>query len=61
MARDRHERENAVRPAVATSLSPPRPMAAASAPAKKRSHAKRRIPSGDGGLDFIAAAPSTKK
>jgi len=36
-------------------------MAAASTPAKKHSHAKGRIPSGDDGLDFIAAVPSTKK
>lgn len=61
MARDRREREAAIRPAAATSLSPPRPMAAASAPAKRHSHAKRRTPSGDDGLDFIAAVPSTKK
>jgi hypothetical protein len=60
MVRDRRERESALRPASAGSLSGPPPAVAASAPAKKHARAKKHGSGADAGGDFIAVAPKTK-
>ena len=62
MARDRREQEALARPALASSLSPPRVAAAASAAAPKK-QAKKHDRKGAPGeeRDFVAAVPKAKK
>jgi len=62
MTRDRREQEALVKPALAGSLSPPRPSAAAPATGAKKhpkKHAKKAAI--DEERDFVAAVPKTKK
>jgi hypothetical protein len=63
MVRDRREREQAVRPAMAGSLGPTPPAVATSAPAHPKKHvrAKKRPAADDAGRDFIATVPRAKK
>ena len=59
LARDRHERERAARPATAASLSA-KPVA--SAPTRKTAHATKKERREIDGRDFVAVVPtSTKK
>jgi hypothetical protein len=60
MVRDRGERESALHPASAGSLSGPPPALAASAPAKKHARAKKHGSTANAGADLIAVAPRTK-
>ena len=61
MVRDRRERESALRPPAAGSLSPAPPALPASAAAKKHARAKKRGAAADDGRDFVAVVPATKK
>jgi hypothetical protein len=59
MARDRRAQE-ALRPALAVSLSGP-PAAPVPAAAKKRAKSHKRPPSSDDARDFVASVPKAKK
>jgi hypothetical protein len=63
MVQERHEREQAIRPAMAGSLGPAPTARAASAPprGKKHASAKKRPAVDDSGRDFIASVPKAKK
>jgi hypothetical protein len=60
MVHDRRERERALHPASAGSLSAPSAAPAASAPAKKHARAKKHGSPADAGTDFVAVAPRAK-
>jgi hypothetical protein len=60
MVRDRHERESALRPAMAGSLSPTPTAPPASAAARKHGHAKKRGTAAEDGRDFVAVVPKSK-
>jgi len=60
MVRDRHERESALRPAMAGSLGPTPAAPPASAAAKKHGHAKKRGAAAEDGRDFVAVVPKAK-
>jgi hypothetical protein len=60
MVRERRERESALRPAMATSLSPAPAAATASAAARKHGHAKKHGAAAEDGRDFVAVVPKAK-
>ena len=62
MVQDRRERESALRPALAVSLSPSPPARPASAPTGTKKHAaKKKRAALEDGRDFVAAVPRAKK
>ena len=61
MRRDRINEENARQPAVAGSLSAPKPVPAAERSAAKRKKQKRSSVKPGASEDFVAAGPSAKK
>jgi hypothetical protein len=61
MVRDRHERERALRPAMAGSLGPAPVAAGASAPGKKHASARKHVAPIHDDRDFVAAVPKAKQ
>jgi len=59
LVRDRHDREHALRPAGAVSLSATPAPHAASAPAKKQAHATKKRRHENDERDFVAVVPTT--
>ena len=61
VVRDRRERESALRPTTAGSLSPAPAALPASAPGKHHARAKKHGAAANDGRDFVAVVPATKK